>query len=317
MVRKIRKVYPAINGNPAKVANKGVSFGIRHGECLGLLGPNGAGKTTCINMLCGFMTPTSGEAYAEGLSILDTMSKIYTIMGVCSQDNHLWESLTAREHLLFYGRLKNIMEADLEAAIEASLRSVKLLGSIDDQAGTFSGGMKRRLSVAISLIGDPLICYLDEPSTGLDPASRRTLWTAVKEAKKKSAVLLTTHSMEEAEVLCDRLGIFIDGALHCLGPPKSLTERYGGTYNVTTSTEKGASEPPITALVQSLSPEMLMTHSISGTYMYELQAHQVSLGQVFEAMLGKAEELSIRDWGIANTTLEEAFIKIAKGAIGT
>jgi len=317
-IDRLRKVYPASNGNPPKVANRGVSFGVRHGECLGLLGPNGAGKTTCINMLCGFMQPTSGCAFVEGLNILFDMQKIYTVMGVCTQDNHLWDTLTAREHLLFYGRLKNLAGAELNASVSAALQSVKLLQHIDGYAGTFSGGMKRRLSVAISLIGDPLVCYLDEPSTGLDPASRRTLWTAIKEAKKKSSVLLTTHSMEEAEVLCERLGIFIDGGLHCLAPPKSLTERYGGTY-VLTIASKLEKQAQIEEMVQGLSPAMKVTHSIAGTLVFELQTSECTLAQVFFVMMQQREELQIRDWGIANTTLEEVFITIAKGAnaIGT
>ena len=134
LMRGLRMVYPAINGNPPKVANKSVTMGVKHGECMGMLGPNGAGKTTCIKMLCGFESPTAGYATVEGFSILTKMKLIYTIMGVCPQDNHIWGSLTAREHLLFYGRLKNLDGAELDDAIDQALAAVNLLANIDDQA---------------------------------------------------------------------------------------------------------------------------------------------------------------------------------------
>uniref|UniRef100_A0A7S0QQ53 ATPase AAA-type core domain-containing protein n=1 Tax=Cryptomonas curvata TaxID=233186 RepID=A0A7S0QQ53_9CRYP len=183
-------------------------------------------------------------------------------------------------------------------------------------AGTFSGGMKRRLSVAISMIGAPLCCYLDEPSTGLDPASRRTLWSCIKKAKKTRAIFLTTHSMEEAEGLCDRLGIFVDGALRCIGNPKELTARFGGFYILTVTGEHGT-ENRVSELVHSLATDVRITYSISGTQKFEIASSQVTLAKVFKAMTDNKARLGIRDWGIANTTLEEAFIKISRGAIGT
>ena len=193
---------------------------------------------------------------------------------MCPQHDLLWETLTAREHLNFYGRLKRLRGAALKAAVDDVLASVKLSDVGKKRVSKYSGGawrayessglwfvsgsfdlghalyvlaqpqtagatqngmrpcagMKRRLSVAISLIGSPKVAYLDEPSTGLDPASRRNLWNVVKREKAGKAVILTTHSMEEAEVLCDRLGIFVGGRLVCIGNPKQLTSRYGGYY---------------------------------------------------------------------------------------
>jgi ABC-type multidrug transport system ATPase subunit len=136
----------------------------------------------------------------------------------------LWETLTGREHLLFYGRLKNLRGAPLSQAIEKSLKSVRLFagGIADKLVSKYSGGMKRRLSVAISLIGDPKVVYMDEPSSGLDPASRKDLWNAVKSAKQDRAIILTTHSMEEAEFLCDRIGIIANGSLQCIGNSKEV-----------------------------------------------------------------------------------------------
>ncbi|KAJ1474047.1 P-loop containing nucleoside triphosphate hydrolase protein [Baffinella frigidus] len=207
------------------------------------------------------------------------MSRIYTLMGVCPQHNVLWETLTAREHMLFYGRLKNLSGSNLKQAVSDCLRQVNLLNVMDEKSGTFSGGMKRRLSVAIAMIGNPLCCYLDEPSTGLDPASRRTLWACIKEAKKSRAVFLTTHSMEEAEGLCDRLGIFVDGALRCVGNPKELTARFGGFYIITVSSLPGTEEV-VGTFVKSLASDVRVTYALAGTQKFEVPTAQLSLAKV-------------------------------------
>lgn len=161
---------PSFRPAPArreKAAVRGLTLSIARGECFGLLGPNGAGKSTTLNCLTGSLEPSSGTAVVDGFDIRRDLGAIYTRMGVCPQDNLLWEALTAREHLLFYGRLKNLRGAELAAAADAALRSVNLLngGTGEKQVRTYSGGMKRRLSVAISLIGSPSIVYMDEPST--------------------------------------------------------------------------------------------------------------------------------------------------------
>ncbi|XVE56975.1 hypothetical protein DITRI_Ditri04bG0054700 [Diplodiscus trichospermus] len=193
----LKKIYPGRDGNPEKFAVRGLSLALPRGECFGMLGPNGAGKTSLINMMIGLTKPTSGTAYVQGFDILTDMDTIYTSMGVCPQHDLLWETLTGWEHLLFYGRLKNLRGSALNRAVEESLKSVNLFhgGVADKQAGKYSGGMKRRLSVAISLIGDPKVVYMDEPSTGLDPASRNSLWSVVKRAKQDRAIILTSISL--------------------------------------------------------------------------------------------------------------------------
>lgn len=198
------------------------------------------------------------------VSLIFCPTRRYTLMSVCPQDNLLWESLTGEEHLYcpplaldgfsppssvvskslcryFYGRLKNLQGAALDAAVDEALQSVNLAEQATRQklSGEYSGGMKRRLSVAISLIGNPLVVYLDEPSTGLDPASRHQLWEAILKAKKNRTIILTTHSMEEAEVLCDKIGIFVAGELRCYGAPQQLTHRYGSNYSLTATVNPG------------------------------------------------------------------------------
>eukprot|EP00898_Chlorokybus_atmophyticus_P003419 jgi/Chlat1/4078/Chrsp26S04118 len=314
VIRDLRKVYPGSGVVKDKVACHALNLAVERGECFGLLGPNGAGKTTSISMLTGFLEPSGGTAQVEGFDIRMEMDNIYQIMGVCPQHDLLWETLTAREHLLFYGRLKNLTGRDLSDQVDSALRSVNLFanGVGNKQAGKYSGGMKRRLSVAISLIGKPLVCYLDEPSTGLDPASRRNLWDVVREAKKDRAIILTTHSMEEAETLCDRLGIFVDGRLMCLGNPKELTARYGSYYIFTIMVDP-SEESAAASLVRDMCPSGRLTYQLAGTLKYELPRDKIDLTTVFQTMeKAKGRGMGVRDWAVTNTTLEEVFIRICR-----
>ncbi|KAK4843209.1 hypothetical protein QYF36_005338 [Acer negundo] len=313
----LRKIYPARDGNPEKLAVKGFNLALSPGECFGMLGPNGAGKTTFISMMIGLINSTSGTAIVQGLNMATDMDKIYTSMGVCAQYDLLWETLTGREHLLFYGRLKNLKGDALTQAVEESLKSVNLFhgGIADKQAGKYSGGMKRRLSVAISLIGDPKVVYMDEPSTGLDPASRNTLWNAVKQAKQGRAIVLTTHSMEEAEALCDRLGIFVDGNLECVGNPRELKARYGGLYvfQMTTTVDH---EDEVESMVKGLSRKATKIYQISGTIKFEIPKGDVRIADVFQAVENAKSKFPVYAWGLADTNLEDVFIKVARRAQG-
>ncbi|KAM3232516.1 hypothetical protein P3L10_017875 [Capsicum annuum] len=173
--------------------------------------------------------------------------------------------------------------------------------------------MKRRLSVAISLIGNPRVVYLDEPSTGLDPASRDTLWTVVKNARKGRAIILTTHSMEEADYLCDRLGIFVDGSLQCIGNSTELKARYGGSYvlAVTTSSDN---EVEVENMVTRLCPNAKRVYHLSETQKFELPKHEVKIADVFQLVENAKNNFPIYAWGMADTTLEDVFIKVASTA---
>lgn len=310
----LKKVYPAVDGNPPKLAVRGLSLALPRGECFGMLGPNGAGKTSFIKMMIGLTEPSSGTAYVQGLDMSTDMDRIYTSMGVCPQHDLLWETLTAREHLLFYGRLKNLKGSALNQAVEESLKGVNLHsgGVADKEAGKYSGGMKRRLSVAISLIGDPKVVYMDEPSTGLDPASRNELWNVVMKAKRDRAILLTTHSMEEAEHLCDRLGIFVDGSLQCVGNAKQLKARYGGSYMFTITTPSNY-EQEVDSMVRHLFPSANKTYHISGTQKFELPKHEVRIADVFQAVDDAKNRFTVQAWGLVDTTLEDVFIKVSRG----
>jgi len=157
---------------------------IKSGECFGYLGPNGAGKTTTINMLCGYLTPTSGDANILGYDLREEMDDIHSQLGVCPQENVLWDDLTGPEHLAFYGRIKGLFGEELEHQIVYWLNEVNLLKDKNKTSSQYSGGMKRRLCIAMALIGDPGVVLLDEPTTGLDPSSKRALWDVLRKKKR-------------------------------------------------------------------------------------------------------------------------------------
>jgi len=311
IIKDLNKIYETDTGVP-KMAVKTLSLAIPRGQCVGLLGPNGAGKSTTVSMLCGFFEPSAGTALVEGYDITKDMDSVYTLMSVCPQDNLLWETLTGEEHLYFYGRLKNLQGAALDAAVDEALSSVNLAEQATRQklSGEYSGGMKRRLSVAISLIGSPLVVYLDEPSTGLDPASRHQLWEAILKAKKDRTIILTTHSMEEAEVLCDKIGIFVAGELRCYGAPQQLTHRYGSNYSLTVTVNPGM-VPQAQLFLSNLAPGAVASALVGDTLRCSIPISSISPEQIFTKMEAARQSVGVRDWGVANASLEDVFIQIA------
>ena len=199
----IRKVFYG-RGKPFE-AVKGSWFSIHRGELFCLLGPNGAGKTTTINMLTGVLPPSAGEAliYGEVLRSAGGLDRIRSMMGVCPQFDVLWDRLTGREHMHIYAQIKGVDPAMRGGHIEDLLDRVRLTSAAGQHAGGYSGGMKRRLSVAIALMGDPKVVYLDEPTTGMDPISRRHVWDIVEAAKKaRGRGLVNVHAWAVWRVRC-------------------------------------------------------------------------------------------------------------------
>lgn len=316
----LHKVYT--RGGKSKVAVRRLTMGIRNGECFGFLGPNGAGKSTTISMLCGYLRPTSGTATINGLSIKEDMDEIHLQMGVCPQDDALWDSLTGPEHLEFYGRLKNLSGSELKEQIDFWLEQVNLASKKTRQKASceYSGGMKRRLSVACAMIGYPSVVLMDEPTTGLDPASRIALWDVVRKFKSQCAMMLTTHSMDEAEALCDRLGIFVAGRLKTIGHASELKERYGKYYKIQVTTnlskdENLQADQKIFDLLKGLSPNTRLLNSLAGTNNFEAPSADIELSDLFDALESHKKELGIQHWGVSNTTLEEVFLKVTQDEV--
>jgi ABC-2 type transport system ATP-binding protein len=199
---------------------------VEKGELFGLLGPNGAGKTTTINILCGLVKPTSGSAQVCGYDVQKDTEKVKEQIGVCIQETAIYPYLTGKENLELFGNLHTMDKKTLQARRDMLLSKMGLTDDAKRKTSKYSGGMKRRLSLALALIHDPEIAFLDEPTVGMDPQSRRAVWDLIKELKNQGkTIILTTHYMEEAEDLCDRVGIIDHGKLIALGNPKELIDK--------------------------------------------------------------------------------------------
>ena len=215
------------------VAVKGVTFEIGDGELFSLLGPNGAGKTTTISMLSCLIPPTSGDARVAGHSIVTESLAVRRLIGVVPQEIALYDTLSARENLAFWGSLYDLHGPGLRKRIDAVLEIAGLRERANERIATFSGGMKRRINIAVGLLHEPRIVFMDEPTVGIDPQSRRAILDAVKEMNRSGlTVLYTTHYMEEAQELADRVGIIDHGELIAIGSQQELTDRVGSRETV-------------------------------------------------------------------------------------
>jgi ABC-2 type transport system ATP-binding protein len=211
-----------------RVAVDGVGFGIAEGETYGLLGPNGAGKTTTISMLCGLLHPDGGTVEVGGAPMSTGRCVAKAHLGLVPQDIALYPDLTARENLLFFGRLQGLDRPSLRRRVGEVLELVGLLDRAGDRVEGFSGGMKRRCNIAAALLHEPTVLVLDEPTVGVDPQSRASILDGIAELQRGGmAVLYTTHYMEEAERLCDRIGIIDEGRLVAEGSQAELVRAVG------------------------------------------------------------------------------------------
>lgn len=306
IIRNLRKVF-----GDNKVAVKNLSMHIDDGECFGLLGPNGAGKTTTISMLSGLYQPTSGSATVGGFDITTQMEKVHLITGICPQFSILWELLSCIEHILFYCRLKGVAKDDEIPHAMSVLKQVGLDGCPDRLAGQLSGGMKRRLSVAIALCGNNKVVFLDEPSTGLDPASRRQLWAIIQQAKKGRAIILTTHSMDEAEALATRIGIFVNGSLRVLGDQTHLKNRAGEGFRIYANYAVGDTAAA-QAFISRVIPGVKLLSQFPGTSSYSVK--ELDVAKLFKVMDEEKGKHGVTDWGVSQITLEDVFIHTVRTA---
>lgn len=219
--------------NDFKAVN-GVSFSIYKGEIFGLLGPNGAGKTTTIRMLSTVLTPDSGEITIGGHTLSREAEAIRSIIGVCPQELALYEDLSAIDNMVFFGRMAGLNRQDARTQAAANLKLMGLEDRAKGKVAKFSGGMKRRINLAIALMGEPELLFLDEPTVGIDPQSRNNIYENILGLQKKGmTVLYTTHYMEEADRICQRVAIMDGGQIIAMDTPYQLKSRLGSPDKVT------------------------------------------------------------------------------------
>ncbi|EGG25152.1 hypothetical protein DFA_03400 [Cavenderia fasciculata] len=306
-------------------AVKGLSLTMQKNQLFAVLGPNGAGKTTTFSMLTGLFGPTHGDAYIYGHSISDEMNTIRKFMGVCPQHDLLFSHLTGREHLELYSAFKNIPVHRIDQEVEERLKEVGLLEIGDRFTTVYSGGEKRRLSVAIAMTGDPKIVFLDEPCTAMDPIGRRQVWNIIEKMKKNRAIVLTTHSMEEADILSDKIGIMALGRLRCLGDNLHLKSKYGSGYKVTVYLKsQGPSSYNNLALAKSIQAKIVnfVLQSVQGATVLASSTEHVTfsiprdktneLPAFLETLENNQTLLNIEDIDVNISSLEEVFLKIVE-----
>ncbi len=222
-VQRLSKAFGSIH------AVEEVSFEVRPGEIYGLLGPNGAGKTTTISMVCGLLTPDAGTVRVDGQDFWSDPQRAKRVMGVVPQDIALYEELTGRENLEFWGRIAGLDRAGARQRATALLESLSLTDRASDKVRTYSGGMKRRINLGSALLHQPKLLLLDEPTVGIDPQARANILAFVRGLTANgTAILYTTHYLEEAEALCQRIGIIDHGRLLAEGTLDQLRDRLGG-----------------------------------------------------------------------------------------
>ncbi|GER49992.1 ABC transporter A family member 2, partial [Striga asiatica] len=307
-------------------AIKGIWLNFPKDQLFCLLGPNGAGKTTTINCLTGITPVTGGDALVYGYSIRSStvMSSIRRMIGVCPQFDILWDALSGQEHLYLFASIKGLNPASIKSVAQKLLAEVKLSDEAKVRSCSYSGGMKRRLSVAIALIGEPKLLILDEPTTGMDPITRRHVWDVIENAKKGRAIILTTHSMEEADILSDRIGIMAKGRLRCIGTSIRLKSRFGTGFiaNISFVSDVSSTQDSVSTAQHIAVKEFFKSHldvspkEESKSFLTFVIPHEKEklLKNFFGELQDREKEFGISDIQLGLTTLEEVFLNIAKKA---
>ena len=228
-----------------------VSFEIHEGEIFSLLGPNGAGKTTTISMLSTLLAPTSGDAQINGFSIKNDNMQVRKYIGIVPQEIALYDDLTALENLKYWGKLYDLGGRELDQRVGEVLEQIGLTDRAKDRLKTYSGGMKRRVNIAAGLLHKPKLLFMDEPTVGIDPQSRRMILDKVKELNEQGmAILYTTHYMEEAQELSNRVGIIDHGKLIAVGTQEELTKQVGENDSIHILTDPMDDLPSIAVKLQ-------------------------------------------------------------------
>ena len=285
-----------------------LSLIVARGEIFGLLGPNGSGKTTTINMVSGLSQPTSGSVRVMGYDLRTHGSQVRRLLGAVPQETALYEELTAWANMDFHADLFGIPRQQKQARIRTMLELVQLYDRKDSRAGTFSGGMKRRLALARALLHDPQLIYLDEPTLGVDVQSRRAIWDyilSLRDAGK--TVLLTTNYLEEAQALCTRIAILDHGKLLALDTPERLQQTYGGTVVEVEMARPSALADSLRALpgvksVQQDGVRLAVTTEAGSNIVAEL-------------INTLAQESAIRNIAVREPQLDEVFLRLTGSAL--
>jgi ABC-2 type transport system ATP-binding protein len=294
-------------------AVKGVSFFVAEGEIFSLLGPNGAGKTTTISMLSTLYESTSGDATVGGHSVTREPMAVRKLIGVVPQDLALYDDLTARENLNFWGQMYGLTSAILKTRIAEVLDLIGLSDRANQRVKAYSGGMKRRVNIGVGLLHRPRLLFMDEPTVGIDPQSRRAILDSVKELNKAGmTVLYTTHYMEEAQELSDRVGIIDHGELIAIGTQAELTQQIGQMDSLVLSFGEDQDAAGCIGPIQALPGVQCVDYTDHKLNILTPSAESI-LGEVVSC--ANASGLKIRTLEIVEPNLEAVFLSLTGRAL--
>lgn len=287
-----------------------INLSIPKGECLGILGPNGAGKTTLINIISGRIGSSSGSVKINSHDIFENPSKAYENLSICAQEDRLWDNLTGYDHIKIYCLIRGV---DINTTSDIIDR-FNLTDHINMKVSEYSLGTKRKLSVALAFIGKPTVVLLDEPSAGMDTTMRRTLWNEISEFQKDHLIILTTHLMEEADALCSKIGIIVNGNLKCFGSVPFLKNKFGGGYLIQIhSTIEDTNN--IEKWINEAFSEIKIVNILGGFISFEVPVKNNKLSKLFKLLQDNKEKYKIDDFSVSQTTLEQVFLNFAKDQI--
>ncbi|KAN0029456.1 hypothetical protein ACTA71_007583 [Dictyostelium dimigraforme] len=314
-IRNLRKEFET--GDGLRVAVNDLYLDMFEDQIHALLGPNGCGKSTTIGMLTGLISPTNGSAFIHGYDITSQMSKIRPYIGCCLQTDIIWPQLTVLEHLCIYASLKGIESRNIQREAERMATEVGLAEKFNAPAGSLSGGQKRKLCLGIAFIGRSKIIFLDEVTSGMDPVSRRHVWDFLLKYKKGKTIILTTHYLEEADYLGDRISIISHGKLRCDGTSLFLKNRFGQGYLLTCSkileNINNFNTQMVSNFVKSFIPGASILTDSGAELSYRLPTESLSnFPQFFTEFDNNLSRFGILTYGISVTSLEEVFISLGQ-----
>lgn len=314
VLRDVTKYY----GN--FLAVNGLCLGVKPYECFGLLGVNGAGKTSTFKMMTGDEQISYGEAWVNGYSIKTEQKQVQKLIGYCPQFDALLDDLTVRETLNIFALIRGVPYEECKTLGINLAQEFDFYKHIDKQIKELSGGNKRKLSTALALVGDPPVIYLDEPTTGMDPATKRYLWTALNKLRDNGkCIVLTSHSMEECEALCTRIAIMVNGTFQCLGSTQRLKNKFAQGFQLTIKIRKiedhALLEREVAAIdnfIQSTFPGAELKEKYQELLSYQLVNNSMPWSRMFGIMEKSKQQLHIEDYSLGQCSLEQVFLSFTK-----
>ncbi|XP_056205868.1 ATP-binding cassette sub-family A member 10-like isoform X2 [Falco biarmicus] len=300
-----------------KMATKNVSFCVKKGEVLGLLGPNGAGKSTAIKMIAGETTPTAGQVLMKRGDGADPHPQDHTpaFLGYCPQEDPLWPDLTVHEHLKVYAAVKGVCKEEMAAAVNRIVNALQLQDYLKKKARKLSAGITRKLCFAMCMLGNPMVLLLDEPSTGTDPSGQRCVWKTIRAAlkTKESGAILTTHYMEEAEAVCDRVAIMVSGQLRCIGSIQYLKNKFGKGYLLEIKVKDPEHTDLLHAEILRIFPSAARQERFPSFLVYKVPMEDaLPLSQSFCKLEEAKRNRNLEEYSFSLNTLAQVFLELSR-----